>query len=700
MRLRFLIVVLLGVFGLSCGGQETNPFFEASEAPFDCPPFARIRPEHYLPAFEEGMRRQQAEIAAVLETTEPASFENTVEALELSGSLLDKVSNVFFAMNSAHTSPALQELARTIAPRLSLHHDSILLNSELFRRIEEVHDKGMPETLTAEQTRLLEETYKDFVRNGARLGEADKSELQQINRELSLLSVQFGENVLKETNAFALVIEDESDLAGLPESAVATAAEAAAERGQSGKWVFTLDRPSLIPFLQFSERRTLREQLFRAYINRGNNGNEQDNNGIASKMASLRIQRARLLGYGTHADYVLEENMAKTPAAVYELLDSLWKPALEQARGEAAALEQVAAEAGDSIELQPWDWWYYTEKVRKRDYDLDDAALRPYFQLEDVRRGAFNVASQLYGLQFSERNDFPTYHPDVKTFEVKDASGSHLGVLFLDYFPRPSKRAGAWMNSFRKESRAGGRKVTPLICNVCNFSKPTADTPSLLNLEEVQTLFHEFGHALHGLLSECVYDSLSGTSVPRDFVELPSQIMENWATHPAVLRTYARHYRTGEVIPDSLIEKIQASRRFNQGFATVEYLAAAYLDMDWHTLQAPESRAGVDFDADAMGRIGLIPAIVVRYRSPYFSHIFAGGYSAGYYSYIWSEVLDADAFRAFEENGLFDRATADSFRRNILAKGGSEDPGELYRRFRGADPSIEALLARKGFAKQ
>ena len=696
--LRVVIVLGGGIFALSCGGDRTNPFFETFDTPFGSPPFALIGTDDYLPAFQEGIRRQTAEIEAIVSNPEAASFKNTVEALELSGGLLDRVGAVFFSLNSAHTNSDLQALAKQIAPLLSRHEDSILLNEALFRRIEAVHEGADRGSLTTEQARLLDETYKDFARNGARLDAAKKAQLKEINQELALLSVQFGENVLKETNAFALVLDNPAELAGLPDSVVAAAAQTAGERGEQGKWVFTLDKPSLIPFLQFSDRRDLRETLFKAYVNRGDHGDDQDNNETASKIASLRAQRAQLLGYRTHADYVLEENMAKTPAAVYELLNSLWEPALEQAKEEARLLQESARSDDADLELEPWDWWYYAEKVRKERYDLDEDLLRAYFKLDNVRQGAFDVATKLYGLQFEERTDIPTYHPDVRTFEVKDATGSHVGVLYLDYFPRPSKRAGAWMNSLRKESLRDGTRITPIVCNVCNFSKPTADTPSLLTLEEVHTLFHEFGHALHGLLSECVYNSLSGTSVPRDFVELPSQIMENWATHPEVMRTYARHYQTGEVIPDDLIEKIQASRRFNQGFATVEYLAASYLDMDWHTLQDAEPRQTAPFETASMQRIGLIPSIVVRYRSPYFSHVFAGGYSAGYYSYIWSEVLDADAFRAFREHGLFDRETADSFRRNVLAKGGSEDPGELYRRFRGADPDIGALLERKGFS--
>jgi peptidyl-dipeptidase Dcp len=452
----------------------------------------------------------------------------------------------------------------------------------------------------------------------------------------------------------------------------------------------------MIPFLQYSEKRDLREKILRAYIQVGDNDNESDNKKIASRVAALRVERANLLGYDTHADFVLEENMAKSPHKVYELLDQLWTPALKVAQKEAAEMQEMIDAEGHDFKLQPWDWWYYAEKVKKAKYDLDDEQLRPYFQLENVRQGVFALATKLYGITFTKREDIPRYHPDVEAFEVKEADGNHIGILYTDYFPRASKRGGAWMNSLRKQSKRNGAMVTPVIYNVGNFTKPTGDTPSLISFDEANTLFHEFGHALHGLLSKCTYEELSGTDVPRDFVELPSQIMENWASQPEMLKMYAKHYQTGEPIPDELIRKIRNSRKFNQGFITVEYLAAAYLDMDWHTLTEPEEKESDSFEAACLNKIGLMPEIVVRYRSPYFRHIFSGGYSSGYYSYIWAEVLDADAFQAFKENGLFDRETAQAFRDNILATGGTEDPMVLYTRFRGAEPKIEPLLERRG----
>jgi peptidyl-dipeptidase Dcp len=543
---------------------------------------------------------------------------------------------------------------------------------------------------------LLDKTYKVFVRGGANLDEEKKATLRTINEELSLLELKFGQNVLKEDNAFQLVIDSQEDLAGLPDAVISGAAEAANELGQEGKWIFTLHKPSMIPFLQYSEKRDLREKIFKAYINRGNNDNEYDNKAIASRIAALRVQKANLLGYETHAHFVLEQNMAKVPGNVYDLLNKLWEPALQIAKQEAQALQEIMDEEGKRFKLEAWDWWYYTEKLKKAKYALDDEILRPYFKLENVIDGVFSVASNLYGLQFEERTDIPKYHKDVKVFEVKEADGTHVGILYTDYFPRSSKRGGAWMNSIRKQSRMKGKKVTPVIFNVGNFSKPTAEKPSLITLEEVATLFHEFGHALHGLLSDSTYETLSGTAVSRDFVELPSQIMENWALHPEVLKMYAKHYETGEPIPQDLIDKIISAGQFNQGFVTVEYLAASFLDMDWHTLTATEELDVWEFENNSLGKIGLIPEIVVRYRSPYFRHIFAGGYSSGYYSYIWAEVLDADAFEAFKETSLFDRATADSFRKNILAAGGTEDPMTLYVRFRGTEPKVEPLLKKRG----
>jgi peptidyl-dipeptidase Dcp len=492
------------------------------------------------------------------------------------------------------------------------------------------------------------------------------------------------------------VIDNEEDLAGLPDDVVTGAAEAANERDHEGKWVFTLHKPSMIPFLQFSEKRELREKIYKAYINRGDNGNELDNKEILSKIASLRTKRAHLLGYKTHAHYILEENMAKQPEEVYKLLDQLWKPALARAKMETKELQAMIDTEGGNFKLEAWDWWYYAEKLRKDKYELDDEMLRPYFQLENVIDGAFSLATKLYGITFEERNDIPKYHEDVRVFELKEADGTHIGILYTDYFPRESKRGGAWMGSFRKQMMKGGTPVPPVCFNVGNFSKPTADKPSLLSFDEVLTLFHEFGHGLHGLLSKCTYPRLSGTAVATDFVELPSQIMENWALEPEVLKVYAKHYKTGDTIPQELVDKIRNARLFNQGFATTEYLAASYLDMDWHTIEDETPLDPIEFEKKSLGRIGLIPEIIVRYRSPYFRHIFAGGYAAGYYSYVWAEVLDADAFQAFKETSLFDKNTAKLFRDNILAAGGTEKPMTLYKRFRGREPEIDPLLERRG----
>jgi peptidyl-dipeptidase Dcp len=511
-----------------------------------------------------------------------------------------------------------------------------------------------------------------------------------------MLSIQFGENILNENNRYELVLDKTEDLSGLPNAVVASASAAARESGHDGKWVFTLHKPSLIPFLQYSDRRDYRELLFKGYIERGNHNDSLDNKQIFSKMAALRVRRANLLGYPTHAQYILEENMAQIPQNVYDLLNKLWKPALARAKKEAEDLQSLIDAEGGNFKLQPWDWWYYSEKLKKVKYDLDEEELRPYFQMENVRRGVFDLATKLFGITFTERKDIQVYHQDVTVFELKEADGTHIGILYTDYYPRASKRGGAWMNEYRIQSNIGGNKITPIITNVGNFSKPTANEPALLSLDEVLTLFHEFGHALHGLLSDCTYPKLAGTNVARDFVELQSQIMENWALEPEMLKTYAKHHKTGEPIPDELIEKIKRSNKFNQGFATTEYLAAAFLDMDWHTLSVAEEKDAINFENKAQRRIGLIPEIVVRYRSPYFRHIFSGGYSSGYYSYIWAEVLDADAFQAFREAGIFNRETATKYRNFILARGGTEDAMILYKKFRGAEPTIEPLLERRG----
>lgn len=692
-----LSVIVLAVL-LTGSKRSSNPFFGEWDTPFEVPPFDEIKLEQYKPAFAEGMKRHKEEIEAIVENESAPTFENTIEAMDRNGAMLARVSRVFFAMRSSMTNDDIEAIAKDVAPRLSKHRDEIRLNDALYQKVRAVYEQKDKLDLTPEQDKLLEEYHKRFVRGGAKLPADKKERLKELNAELSLLSLKFGENVLKENNRFELVIADNADLAGLPSSVIAAAAETATERGHEGKWVFTLHKPSMIPFLQYSERRKLREKICKGYINRGDNSDELDNKETLAKMAALRIERAKLLGYETHAHYVLEENMAKKPENVYKLLDELWQPALKRAKAEAADMQKMIDDEGGGFKLESWDWWYYAEKVKKAKYDLDEEMLRPYFKLENVLAGAFEVSSRLFGLQFEERTDVPKYHEDVKVFEVKEADGTHVGILYVDYFPRASKRGGAWMGEFREQLKMNGKNIRPVIYNVGNFSKPTADKPSLLSFEEVNTLFHEFGHALHGLLSNCTYESLAGTNVARDFVELPSQIMENWASEPEVLKMYARHYETGKPMPDELIEKIIKARHFNQGFATVEYLAASFLDMDWHTLTESKSKSDVqDFEDESLGRICLIPEIISRYRSTYFRHIFAGGYSSGYYSYIWAQVLDADAFQAFKETGdLFDQKTAEAFRKNILSRGDTEDPMTLYKRFRGKEPSIEPLLERRG----
>ncbi len=698
-----LLILIFSCFLLMFCSQQTinrapggNPFFSDYNTPFNTPPFDKIKEEHFIPAYTEGMKQEKAEVAAIINNTDPPTFENTIEALEATGELLTKVSYVFGCLNSANTNESLQSISRTVSPLISQHNDDINLNPELFKKVKDVYDKKNNLNLSQEQGKLLEDMYKGFVRGGANLSPEDQTKFREINKELSLLTLKFGENVLKETNAFKMYIDNKDDLSGLPESVIAAAAEAAKEAGENSKWLFTIHKPSMIPFLMYSEKRDLRGKIFKAYINQGNNNNELDNKKMLSRVAALRVNRANLLGYKTHADFILERNMAVKPENVYKLLDQLWKPALAVAKKEAKELQSMIKKDGKSFKLKPWDWWYYAEKLRKEKYDLDDEVLRPYFELENVKKGAFEVAEKLFGLKFEKRTDIPKYHKDVDVLEVKDARGTHVGILYVDYFPRASKRGGAWMNNLRDQSKEGGKDIRPLIYNCGNFSKPTADKPSLLSFDEVATLYHEFGHALHGLLADTKYSSLSGTSVARDFVELPSQIMENWASEPEVLKSYAKHYETGEPIPQELIDKLKKSSHFNQGFITVEYLAASFLDMDWHTLKEAEELDALDFENKSMKKIGLIPEIVVRYKSPYFRHVFSGGYSSGYYSYIWAEVLDADAFNAFKETSLFDKKTADSFRKNILEKGGTDDPMTMYKRFRGAEPKIDAILKKRG----
>ena len=701
-HLSLLIVILGIIFWSSCktikkdNNLENNPLVQKFNTQFEVPPFDKIKLAHYLPAIEFAIKEQEKEIDVIVNNQEEPTFANTVEALDLSGNLLNKVDLIFNNLLSANTNEEMQNLAKKIAPLISNHSDNILLNAKLFDRTNTVYNNRKNLNLNTEQSTLLEETYKSFVRGGANLNDSDKETLRQINEELSVLTLSFGDNVLAETNKFKLIIENDENLAGLPEDVIKAASETAKESDLDGKWVFTIQKSSMIPFLQYSEMRDLREKIFKAYINKADKNDEYDNKEIISKIIKLRYKKARLLGYKDHASYVLERNMAENPENVYALLNKIMEKALIVAKKEAKNLQEMINNEGGKFELKPWDWWYYSEKLRKEKYDLDEEALRPYFKLENVRDGIFKLAQILYGLQFVEIPGIPVYHEDVTAFEVLEEDGSHVGILYTDFFPRASKRGGAWMTVYRKEKKVDGERIPPIISIVCNFTKPTDEKPSLLSYEEVLTFFHEFGHALHGLLSQCEYYGLSGTSVQRDFVELPSQIMENFVPEPEVLKLFAKHYKTGEIIPQELVNKIINSAYFNKGFEIVEYISASFLDMDWHTLADTSSIDVNEFERQSMEKIGLIPEIIVRYRTTYFSHVFTWAYSAGYYSYVWAELLDSDAYESFKENGIFDKSTAQSFRTNILEKGGSDKPMNLYKSFKGAEPSIEPYLRKKG----
>ena len=694
-----LIFAVIFMTSVILASSKDNPFLKDYDTPFGVPPFDKIKFEHYMPAFEEGMKRQMNEIKTITDSPDEPTFINVVVALERTGGLLNKVSSVFYNMMSANTNKDIQEIAKNLSPIMSRHNDDIMLNSALFEKIKKVYEQRESLTLTVEQKRLLEETYKNFVRNGAALVGDNRDILRNINEEISRLTLQFGQNVLGENNAFKLVIEKKADLAGLPQSTIDAAAQTANEAGKKGKWIFTLQNPSWIPFMTYSSKRELREKMFRAYANRGNNRNEFDNAHLINRITTLRFEKALLHGYQHYANYVLEETMAKDADNVGRFLHDLWGFARPFAEREAHALQEIIDREGADIKLEAWDWRYYAEKLRAEKYNLSEEEVRPYFKLENVRDGIFELTKRLYGLTYTERKDIPKYHTDVTVYEVKEADGSHLGILYMDFHPRASKRGGAWMSSYREQYKINDLKITPVTTIVCNFSKATKEEPALLTMDEVETFFHEFGHALHGLLSDCEFKSLSGTNVPRDFVELPSQIMENWAFEPEVLAFYAKHYKTGAIIPATLVEKIQKSSKFNQGFATAEYLAAAMLDMKYHTLMAPETQDPIEYENNYLKSVGLIPEIISRYRSTYFNHIFSGGYSAGYYSYIWSGVLDTDAFEAFKEKGLFDKATADSFRKNILERGGTEDPMELYIKFRGREPELTPLMKKRGLVE-
>ena len=672
-----------------------NPFFQEWDAPFEAPPFDRIRPEHYLPAFQAGIRRHDEEIRAILRVRAAPTFANTIEALEDSGEFLDRVNGVFAAMVEADSDADLQAVAMAAGPLLSGHLDDIHQNLGLFRRVRAVYRQ--PADLTPEARTLLEKTYRAFLRGGAGLSPARQTRLREINAELSLLCLRFEQNLLAETDAFRLVVERPEDLDGLSPAEREAAAETAQVWGLEGRWVFTLHAPSLWPFLEHARNRCLRRRLHLGYLSRCDRGNAQDNNGLAARITALRCEKARLLGFPTFADYALEGSMARTPAEAYRLLERIWRPAQRRAAEEQAELQGFLDQDHPGTRLEPWDWRYYANQALRTRFGLDPQDLLPYFPLDRVREGAFRTAQRLFGITFTRRADLPAWHPEVLTYQVQDRDGSHLGVYYADYHPRPGKRGGAWMECFGRQWIRQGRDVRPLVYNVANFPRPVGVAPALLNLEEVRTLFHEFGHAVHGLLSRCRYRSLSGTATALDFSELPSQIMENWATEPEVLAGYARHWRTGEPLPEAWAARIREARAFNQGYSTTEALAAAFLDLDWHSRTDPEPVDAPAFERASLARIGLLPQVPVRHRTPYFVHSMGGEYAAGYYGYLWSAVLDADAFQAFLERGdLFAPEVAGAFRSHILEKGGSEDPATLYRRFRGRDPSVVPLLEKRG----
>ena len=694
-----LLILAASCMMYSCTTTPTesdNPLLSEFTTKFGVPPFDLIKTKHYKPAFEQGFKEQNEAIKAIIDNPEEASFENVIVALDNSAETLNRVSRIFSGLTSADTNDELQAIKAELLPIRSEHQASIYLNDALFKKVDEVYEKRDQLNLSTEQSRLLDNTYNAFIRSGAKLNDSDKERFKAINKELSSLTFNFEKNLLNEDNSFQLFIDKEEDLAGLSESYIENAAAEAKAAGQEGKWLVTLHNSSRLPFLQNAENRELRKQLFTAYINRGNNENENNNKQIITDIIKLRLEKAKLLGYDNYANYVLDRNMAKDSKTVMDFLSNLWEYALPSAKKEAAELQALMDKEGKGEKLEGWDWWYYTTKLREAKYSLSEDEIKPYFKLENVRNGAFNVASKLYNISFTQRTDIPVYNPDVEVFEVKDNNDNHIGIFYVDYFPRAGKQSGAWMSSFRGQKVKDGQDIRPHIYNVASFTKHTASTPSLLTLDEVRTLFHELGHGLHGLLSKCNYAGISGTSVSRDFVELPSQINEHWALEKDVLKSYARHYQTNEPISDELIEKIQKQVTFNEGFRVTELLAAAILDMNLHNLtEISDDLDVVEFENQAMSKLGLIEQIPPRYRTTYFKHI-VGGYAAGYYSYLWANVLDADAFEAFKENGIFDAETARKFKENILEKGNSEDPMTLYVKFRGHEPKLEPMLRDRG----
>lgn len=677
--------------------SSNNPLLQPFNTPFGVPPFAQIQLDHYQSGIEQLIEKSRGEIQLIAENTEVPSFENTIVALERSGRDLDQAAEIFFNLNSAETSDKMQALANEISPLLTEYGNEIMQNEQLFARVKSVYDNQEGLNLDKEDHMLLRKTYLGFVRSGANLNEADKKKYRELSNALAMASLKFGENVLAETNGYELILENEEDLAGLPDGAIDAAALAAEEKGHSGMWLFTLHAPSFLPFMEYVENRELREKMYKAYMSKAFKGDDLDNQDIVKQVVRLRYEIAQLLGYNNYADYVLEERMAEKPQKVKDFLNDLLEKALPKAKEEVGELKAYVKKLGDDIELERWDWAFYSQKLKNEKYQLDDEMLRPYFQMEKAVDGIFQVAKKLYGLTFKKNDSIPVYHKDVQAYEVEDESGKHISVFYADFFPRPGKRGGAWMTSYRGQWK-NETDHRPVVSIVCNFTPPSATKPSLLTYNEVETLFHEFGHALHGMLADGKYSSLSGTSVYWDFVELPSQILENWLMEKECLDLFASHYQTGESIPENLIEKIKASSNYHEAYQTLRQISFGLMDMAWHSL----TKDNIDvadvaaFEQAAMKQTDLFNPIAGVCMSTQFSHIFQGGYAAGYYSYKWAEVLDADAFSVFKEKGLFDPATAKSFKENILSKGGSEHPMELYKKFRGQEPTVDALLERSG----
>ena len=693
------LAAVLTACGSSGNKTETmteNPLLTEFKTPFGVPPFDKIELDDYMPAFKEGIAQQQKEVEEIVKQEAAPDFENTIVALDQSGDLLRKVSAIFYGLNSANTNDEMQALSRELSPLLSKNSDDIRMNPDLFARVKTVYENQESMNLNKEQKKLLEETYKSFVRGGANLDAEQQARLRELNSEISMLQLTFGQNMLKETNAFQLIVDNKDDLAGLPESLIMNAEVGARSAGLEGKWLFTLHNPSVMPFLQYADNRALREKIFKGYLHRGNNGTDADNKDVVLKLITLRLEKAKLMGYDNYASFVLEDRMAKTPEQVYALLDEIWKPALAKAKDELADINTEIKKEGGNFEAEGWDWRYYFEKAKKAKFDLDENQVRPYLKLENVRDGAFLLANKLYGITFTPIKDIPLPHSDAQAFECKDKDGTHLGVLYMDFFPRASKRGGAWCGTYRSQTYKDGKRLGPVVTIVCNFSQPAPGQPALLSADEAETLFHEFGHGLHNLFKDVHYYGVSG--VPRDFVELPSQVMEHWVFESELLKEYARHYETNEVIPAGLIEKLDKSGKYGQGFATTEYLAASLLDMDFHVLKEVHEGADVmKFEEAVLGDRGLLKQIPSRYRTTYFNHTMGGGYTAGYYSYIWAEVLDADAYQAYKESGdLFNQDVAQKFRQYVLTPGGIDDAMDMYKNFRGKEPNTEPLLKNRG----